>query len=178
MKNKSKRKEIISIAVTVVLCIIGILLCIYNVLYNDKFFKVSVTSLLTIFIAVIFSYWFVQRKNDKRNKNEKIDKMVYKIQEIVCGSDFISSVNEDMSRKNLIRHRSVANKITYLKDVCGENNEVKSAIIEIEKEFESFREFYGNHYKDQEYMEKSQNELFNYITKIDDKADEIHVMLL
>lgn len=174
MKFLQKHGNVI-ITISLVVCIGG--LGIYNVINNKLFLKVSASSLLTMFIAVIVSFWLVQLKNDKRKLNDKIDKLVYKIQDIISSSDFTSCETADICRKNLILHRSVANKIEYLKSVCEKDDNIKSSILEIENEFRALREFYSDHYMDEEYMRKSQKEFQNYITKIDDEADKIHVKL-
>lgn len=163
---------------TGILLIIALCIGIYNAKKNDGFLNASITELLTIIIAIIFSYWFVQIKSDKRKKNEKIDTMIYKIQSIVSDPEFLSVETDQICRKNLIAHRSVGNKITYLKKICEDDSDIKVKVLELENEFNGFREFYGNHYCDKQYMSKSEKDLLNYVTKIDDKADEIHTLTL
>lgn len=72
MKFLQKHGNVI-ITISLVVCIGG--LGIYNVINNKLFLKVSASSLLTMFIAVIVSFWLVQLKNDKRKLNDKIDKL-------------------------------------------------------------------------------------------------------
>ncbi len=175
MKNIRKY---VSVIITVILLAFVTSIGIYNIINNKKFFDASITALLTIVIAIIFSYWFTQIKSDKRKRSEKIDSMLYKIQSIISDPGFLSVETDEICRKNLIAHRSVGNKITYLKKICEDGSDVKVKVLELETEFGRFREFYGDHYCDKEYMKKSEKELLNYVTKIDDKADEIHTLIL
>lgn len=173
MKNATWREVIVAITIII---IFGIGLC--NMVSNEKFWEVSVSSIITLLIATVFSYYFTQSKNDIRKKKEKIDKLLYKIQGIILESSFVESNSEEIARINLIKQRSLANKIECLKRTCKKNDEVYKDIEKLGEEFSRFRDFYGEHYKDQEYMIKSQNELQNYITKMDDIADQIHIKIM
>ena len=164
--------------ITAILLIAIFILCLYNFCNNPDFLEASATALITIAVAIIFSYWLTQIKSDKRKRNEKIDKLLYKIQEIVGNPDFISAETPEVCRKNLISHRSVVNKINCIKIACEEDKRITDKVLQLEDEFKRFREFYGDHYAQKEYMKNSDKDLINYIAKIDDKADEIHIMLL
>ena len=97
--------------------------------------------------------------------------LIYKIQELISTPDFINVKDE-----NLILHRSIANKIEFLENNTEDN--LKEDVKKLKETFASYREFYGNHYTDAEYMEKSKVELMNYIKLIDDTCDKIHMKLL
>lgn len=144
---------------------------IYNGIKNPDFLVTPLSTIISIGVAVVVSYFFVQRKTDDRRKKEKIDKLLYKVQEIILNDNFIEVRDE-----NLIIQRSVINKILYLED--GVDNDIKGDISRIREKFEEFREFYGNHYKDIAYMNKSKKELLNYVRLIDDFCDKIHMKLL
>ena len=75
-------RKYVSVIITVILLAFVTSIGIYNVINNKKFFDASITALLTIVIAIIFSYWFTQIKSDKRKRSEKIDSMLYKMQSI------------------------------------------------------------------------------------------------
>lgn len=155
----------------VIVLFLCIIFGIYNFCTNPQFLTASLTSIVTIAIALIVSYFLVQRKTDDRRKREKIDRLLYKIQDTILDKDFL-----EINTTDLITHRSVANKIEYLEDnVTGD---IKKKISRIKELFEEYREFYSNHYTDKEYMEKSLKELTNYVARIDDLCDEVHLMLL
>ena len=174
MKNQQKITNMVGIIFVISIVAIGI----YNIFTNSEFWETSITALLTALVAVMFSYLFVQSKNDRVRRNEKIDKLLYKIQDIITEDEFISVDNEEIVRKNLIKHRSVANKILYLEKMSNCDSEIKTNVKELENEFRIFREFYGDHYSDKDYMHKSYKQIYNFIIKIDDLADKIHIQLL
>lgn len=158
----------IVIGVFIVGCIC---LSVYNWQFNPEFLVTPLSTILSILIAVVVSFYFVQKKTDHRRKNEKIDKLLYKIQDIILDKNFL-----EVKEKDLIVQRSLANKIEYLANYSDHN--ISSEIGKIKDKFEDYRTFYGNHYKDADYMKKSQQELLNYVRLIDDICDEIHIKLL
>lgn len=155
----------------IVICIIGfIALGTYNIVFNKDFFKTPLTTLVSVLVAIILSYYLTQRKVDDRRRKEKIDQLLYKIQGIVLEDNFIIVQDTD-----LILHRSVANKIQYLEKNIP--NEIRDDVNRLANIFKDYRYFYGEHYKDDDYMKKSKKDLLNYITKIDDICDSIHMKL-
>ena len=134
--------------------------------------EANFTTLVSIVIAVLISYFFVQHRTDERRKQEKIDKLLYKIQDTILDEKFLTIKDED-----LIIQRSIVNKIGYIKENI-KNDKIKEDIDRIEDLFSQYREFYGNHYSDSEYMKKSNKELQNYISRIDDTCDHLHMKLL
>lgn len=148
----------------------------YNLKNNDDFFKTSFSTIISVAIAVVLSYYFVQRKNDERRKKEKIDKLLYKIQEMIADEEFISVESEGIIRKNLIYHRSIGNKIQYLNE--NTSGDIHENVQKVSETFEQLREFYSNHYSDKDYVSRSDKEIANYKTKIDDTCDKIHMMLM
>lgn len=144
----------------------------YNMCHNNKFWETNFTTLVSIAIAVLISYFFVQHRTDERRKQEKIDKLLYKIQGTILDENFLIIKEED-----LIIQRSIVNKIGYIKEnVKNKNN--KKDVERIEELFSQYRDFYGNHYLDVEYMKKSNKELQNYISRIDDICDALHMKFL
>lgn len=144
---------------------------IHNFNTNSEFLKTPLSTIVTILIAVIVSYFLVQKKTDDRRKNEKIDKLLYKIQDIILEEDFLVA-----EKGSLIKQRSIVNKIQYLQENI--DNKFENDVCRIREQFDILREFYSEHYQDEEYMKKSQNELMNYIRLVDDACDKIHMKLL
>lgn len=154
--------------------ILGI--AIYNGFNNSDFWEISIGPVITLLIAIILSYYLTQRKNDKTHVNEKIDHLVYKIQDTILEDTFLSAENEQIQRTNLINHKIIANKINQLKEICKDQKVIEN-LTHIEREFSELREFYGEHYKDTEYMKKSDAQLKNYVAQIDNYCDAIHILL-
>ncbi len=126
----------------IVICIIGfIALGMYNIVFNKDFFKTPLTTLVSVLVAIILSYYLTQRKVDDRRRKEKIDQLLYKIQGIVLEDNFIIVQDTD-----LILHRSVANKIQYLEKNIPD--EIRDDVNRLANIFKDYRYFYGEHYKD------------------------------
>ena len=158
--------------IVIILGVLGtIIFGIYNIINNDDFLKAPLTTMISILVAIVLSYFFTQRKTDDRRKMEKIDNLLYKIQDIILDKEFIVVQDSD-----LIVHRSIANKIKYLKDNAP--CDLKSDVDRLEDIFEDYRLFYGEHYMDKDYMEKSKKDLLNYVMKFDDVCDSLHMRLL
>lgn len=159
-------------------CIGGVLLasgflalCIYNLVVNDDFFKAPLTTIISILVAIVLSYFLSQRKTDDRRKREKIDKLLYKIQGIVLDEKFI-----EVKETDLITQRSIVNKILDIEE--NATSEIRDDVGRLKEIFQEYRDFYSNHYTDDEYMKKSRIELTNFISRIDDLCDRMHMKLM
>lgn len=171
-------RKVFEIIGWIVVILVFTSLFFYNLINNDTFFSAPFTSLMTVGVALFVSYGLVQSRNNRRKKSDKLSNLLYKIQGIIRQEEFVESQSERIQRRNLIMQRSVGNKIEYLKKGCEKDTSLKKLVEQMEEEFLRFREFYGEHYKDQDYMRKSEKELMNFIVKMDDIADKIHIELL
>ncbi|RHU86929.1 hypothetical protein DXC27_09620 [Ruminococcus sp. OM08-7] len=166
-------KKISNILMLIFIC--GMLgLGAYNYQNNEAFFEASFTSLATISVAVFVSFFLVQLKTDKRRQNEKIDKLIYKIQGYLMEESFL--LGGEYARKNLILHRSIANKIGYLK-MQKVDKEIVEKLNKIESNFKKIRTVYGENYVNQDKLQENYVKLQNYIMLIDDLCDKIHILL-
>ncbi len=159
----------------IIFSIVFIFLLVYNLLRNENFFEASATTLITIFSAVAISYFLVQKKTDIRRKNEKIDDLLYKIQGYINDEGFI--VGGEKSRKNLILHRSISNKIRFLL-AQKLDKDIEKEVKKLDENFKEFRSLYGENYVNEEDMKQEYNQFQNYISKMDDICDRIHMILL
>ncbi|WP_313583322.1 hypothetical protein [Lacrimispora sp.] len=168
--------KIFSVLTVLLFIIIVLVLIFYNLKNNVDFFKTPLSTIISLVIAIIVSYYFVQKKTDDRRKKEKIDRLLYKIQDLIADEAFLSVESDEIIRKNHILHRSVGNKLKYVNEnVDGLfANEMKK----ISETFEEMREFYGNHYNDPDYVNKSVKEITNFKSIIDDNCDKIHMELI
>lgn len=147
----------------------------YNWKNNCKFFEASFTTLATLVVAVIVSFLLVQWKTDQRRQHEKLDDLLYKIQNYIGEESFV--MGGDYARGNLILHRTIANKIRFIKKqkIC---KEVSIEIKKIEDNFKRFRDLYGDNYTNEDDMKSNYDALKNYVLLIDDSCDKIHMILL
>ncbi|MED9967339.1 MAG: hypothetical protein UFJ18_11190 [Blautia sp.] len=171
-----KSANILSSIICIVFVVGLVMLGIHNYKNNEKFFDTSLTTLLTIAVAVIISYFFVQKRTDNRRKNEKIDNLLYKIQKYINEDNFVLTGGE-ISRKNLILHKAIANEIRCIKNM-NLDKESRKQIARVERYFKDFREVYGENYPNEERIEEKYSELKNYVVNIDDACDRIHMHLM
>ena len=64
-------------------CVIVFLLGIgiYNIVVDaGAFFTASIYQIISLLFAIVITYLLTQRKNDKRRKNDMLDKMILGIQ--------------------------------------------------------------------------------------------------
>ena len=171
-----KNSLFLSLGIIILFIIVISGLVYYNIKNNTEFFETSFSTVMSMVIAVVVSYYFVQKKTDNRRKKEKVDKLLYKIQEVIIDENFLSVENEEIIRKNLILHRSIANKLKYVNDNIDDsfNEDMKK----ISETFEKLREFYGDHFNDSDYIKKSVKEITNFKSIIDDNCDNIHMKLI
>ena len=170
------KAKIATVGAIIVFCVFIAWIFLYNLKNNDKFFEASIVNIATIVVAVVVSFFLAQRKTDKRRKNEKIDNLVSKIQDYVNDDDFVKG-GESTGRKNLLLHRSVSNKLKYLKREKIDTA-VKKEIEIIEKNFKEYRHVYGDYYLVENKLQDHYNELKNYLLLIDDACDKIHMLLM
>ena len=167
-------KKIFNIIAGIVFGCIIVALGVYNYQNNKSFFEASFTSLATICVAVIVSFYLVQLKTDKRRQKEKIDTLLYKIQSYLTEESFLLG-GED-AWKNLILHRSIFNKIKYLENL-NIDKKILDELKKVKGYLEKFRCTYSENYLDEEKLKDKYDELKHYITLIDDICDKIHILL-
>lgn len=170
MINWAKKNWIVLIFVAMVAA-----LTIYNLIKNTDFFDASMSSLISIVAVLLISYYLTQRKNDDRRKLENVDRLLTKIQEELKNKEICDASSEEKIEQALILQRSLGNKLKYYMDYCNEK-EKRDAKYMFE-EFKRVRELYGNHMNDSEYIRKSKGDFKNILTKIDDKCEELHLLI-
>lgn len=179
MKSQKSRyrKELV-----IVIVITSLFIAIFFSNYKDtNFMDAKFKDILTLFIAVYISYFLVQRNTGHRMALDKIDKMLYKIQAVINAKDFISIETDEIKQKNLIIHRTTANKINYLKKYMQSikvEQELLNDVAVITSEFEKLRELYSEHLNNSYYLDTSYKEITNGICRIDDACDHIHLLLI
>lgn len=169
-KSRTLFKWIHSYWIVILFSILCLIFGIYNFSHNKDFLKAPLTTIITILVAVIVSFYLVQRKTDSRRKSEKIDKLLYKVQEMINDPVLIT-----FSPNTLLLHRSVINTIKLIETNIAP--EFKQDIANIKEKFEYIRNVYGNHYTDEDFMQKSYVDLINYVYLIDDICNKIHMEL-
>ena len=156
-------------------CILGIAL--YNIVICAKeFFSANVYQVISLLFVLFITFLLTQRKNDYRRKIDMLDKMVVGIQEDISHGEIVSYKTEEQRSIALLKQKSIANRIQYLKE-SKIHNGIEYDVDYIAKEMERLREFYGAHMDDINYMEKSSADFEKYIVNICDKCFSIRLKL-
>lgn len=130
---------------------------IYNIVHNEDFWSASAVNIITILIAVVISYFFVQRKNDRRKQKEILLDLINKLRLLIDSEgtyDFTGQSREEI----MMRNRDIRNKVeilTNLQAVFGIEDDMKF----IQERIEEYLTLIGDHSMDLDYLIKSKKEL-------------------
>lgn len=159
------------VVLIIILVLIFLASIISAILDYSSFFKISLSNCFTLIVAVVFTYYFNQKKQGNRRFYDSAVKILESIQNIIVNS-FISN-NFDQSRITELQQnmRIVRNKIDVLKTV-QDNLDIKSEIDYIDSNFNSYKSIIDNHLSDYEHLNRCSMELNNLITLLDGKITE------
>ena len=180
MKKTGKKGLIFYLSMSII--VISIIIGIVNVFLfrNCDFFRVNIAQLLTIAVAILFAFWATQQKTEERRVKDQIEKITYKIQEVVSSTNFISfntSQNSEYVQKMLnLNTRKVNNCVTLLKEY-SDMIDIKKEIDYISEQVNEYREFISEKTNDLEYLEKSEAHLRKISDNISAKCDFIILKL-
>lgn len=178
MKDKQGIKKIGN-ALIVILVVLTFVAVIYAIYYNFKknlsnFWLTSISDVVTMIIALVFTYYFVQRKNDKRKQKEIIEKNIIKIQKYIYDEEIynIFSKENNNSLTRSIKIRKIKNLITYLTDYSKKFDFVNQ-MQEVSKNFKQYQNVTEAMTQDNDFSEKSKNNVKRIIETLDDNLEEI-----
>ena len=146
-------------------------LILYNIKTNPSFWETSVSSCITIIIALVFSYWLVQRKNDLRKQKEILASLLFDLRTQFEKEDMYDLSQMSPSSINM-RNRDISNKIGIL-DSVKEEFSIAADVDFIYEKFDEYKELIGNHINDHGYLKNSSFELKRPIMLISTKLFEI-----
>ena len=159
--------------------IIAIIVLIYYNLKNNNlsdFLIAPLYSLVTVLVAIVFAFFFTQRKNDERKVKENAELLLDKIQHIISDERFCVIQKKEDVDFLLIQIRALSNKIDCFKKIQGKLGITKE-INYIIAVFNQYEEYIGNHNTDILHLANSYTDLHNKIVLIDDKCDHIKIQL-
>lgn len=169
--NKTISK-IIVIVFSVVLVILGI----YNIFNNTEFWKLTITNILTLGVAIIITYYMTQKTNEERRKKDIVGKILDRLYVLITDSRMCEISSRQDIDFVLINIRTISNKITCLKDFSESLNYAQE-INQMESLFSEYEDFVSDHVEDVEYLTKSKKQLSNKIALIDNKCDMILIKI-
>lgn len=169
-----KKKNCLS-WITIAIIIITVILGIINAIKNNDFWTVSFSTCLSIVIAVLVSYFFVQRQTDYRRQKEIFINLLDSLRNII--DDEKAYQFQDVSKEQiLMRKRAISNKILLIekfKDMFG----IQDAVSFLEDKNNEYVAVIDGHIDDLETLKKMPNELFRPLSLMSDKIFEIMVIL-
>ncbi len=130
---------------------------LYNIGHNEEFWSASAVNIITILIAVVISYFLVQRKSDRRKQKEILLDLINKLRLLIDSEetyDFTGQSREEI----LMRNRDISNKVQILTDiqtVFGIEEDMKF----IQEKATEYLSLVGDHSMDLDYLIKSKKEL-------------------
>ncbi len=153
--------------VIIILGLIG-----FNICNNKSFLEASISSLLSLLIVVVISFYLTQRINDEREKNKIIIRILEQIAESVYDPQIFAFEGKKEIRLAFIAQRRVSNKIKILNNYKLEPK-VKEVSDKLQAEFNKARDIYSaNCYTEQE-SEDFKYKIQSEIELIENCCDEI-----
>lgn len=160
---------------SVLLAIAFVVFVIYNIINNDEFWNASAVNIITILIAIVISYFFVQRKSDLRKQKDILLNLINGLQ-LQISSEKAYNFTNQTGEEILMRKRDISNKIHILseiQDAFSLHDEVKFVC----DKFDEYEKLISDHISDLEYLVKSQNELRRPLDLINNKLVSISINL-
>lgn len=144
----------------------------YNINNNENFFIAPLYSIITIIIALVFTFFLNQVLIEKRRKKENLLRIVQKtIVELDSPCLIIKNESDVLSTRLL--QQSIRNHIKMMTGNKLFSQQNKTLLSLVEKDFNDYWDFLSEHINDVEYLIKSQSTLSKHIQNAKNKLDEI-----
>lgn len=142
----TKRNSIKNIAIPVISILVLISLGAYNWKNNANFLDASLTNLLTLGVAVIISFHFVQRNTDRRKQKETLTQILKDVRDILADPAAYKIAANTPSKELTLRNRSISNRILLLKKYA-KKFDIEEDILDIDKKFNEYSEIISDHFQ-------------------------------
>ena len=151
-----------------------LVLCIsvHAAICTKSFWDFTISSALTLLVALIISYYLTQRQEDSRNKKEILVGLVNKIQLIIQNPAMTVISMPDEKDSILMRNRSLNNYICILEE-HKEEFRIAEDVQFIRDRYDEYRRIIDNHINDVSYLSKSAKELSRPIELMNSKLYEL-----
>lgn len=144
----------------------------YNINNNEDFFIAPLYSIITIIIALVFTFFFNQVLIEKRRKKENLLRIVQKtIVELDSPCLIIKSQN-DIAATRLLQ-QSIRNHIKMLLENKLFSQKNKDLLKLVEKDINYYWHLVSEHIADVDYLTKSESTLSMHIQNAKNRLDEI-----
>lgn len=159
-----KRDKIVMWAI--IACIIVVILLNIFAFKNQDFWKTSVTSCLTLFVALYFGFLLVQRNQKDEKQKEIYMKVLEKFQLLIVTEDLYQITDSTDINLLLMKKRAMNNYLDVLQENAAQYG-VQEEISFIREKTEEYADLLGNHQTDIEYLKQSKLELKRPLMLID-----------
>lgn len=170
-----KKRRCIFNGISILIVVIIIFVAIFANSKNENFWVISFSQIVTVIVAILIAFYASQFRNDERKLKEVTEKLLYKLQASISSDVFINP-SEDDYKKVLMNIKSISNIISNLKK-CADNFSFKKDMEYIENQFNEYKEFWGEHSSDYEYIKKSTDVFQKYSRNIESRCDSIIISL-
>lgn len=164
------------IFVIMVLVVIFVVFWNIFILKNDKFMESSITSCLTILVALIVSYFLSKKNQDEKNQKDTYLKLMEKMQSLV-NEEYMCKINAECDVQRVImKKRDLNNTIGLLKKYAAQFN-LSEEISFIDDKVQEYASLIGNHVGEIEHLKKCELDLKRPLELIDNKLSEAMLKL-
>ena len=147
----------------------------YNVKTNQSFFQASASDCITIGIAIIISYYLVQKRDDQRRQKDIIFELISKIM-LIIENEKMYNFSGQTKEEIMMRNRNISNRIHILEKIKDDFS-IVTEVDFIRAKFDEYCDFIGDNIEKPDYLQQSQNALLRPISLIHTKLEEIALNL-
>lgn len=166
-----KRVNLTSIFCVIAIVVIAIVMFVSSRMKIPyPYIRLSFIDGMTLIFAVIFTYFLLERGNEKRQRKEYCERLIIKIQEQL-ELEYLKKPTVEKQSIILLTIRSVQKKLKLLANLKKEVDE--KDINYAQERFNEYEEFFGEHCQDQNYLASSENTCIRMLTLVSDKLEEI-----
>jgi len=148
----------------------------YNLFFNSDFLIIPIYHLLNLIVAILFTFYFVQKRTDDRKTKEVLEDLISKIQNEIADKESYNFFIGFDKKVILQKIRRVRNKI-FLLDKFKDKFNITEEVEYISKNFDEYRNDIGEKIEDTNYLINNQKKYLKYLSLIDDKCDQLRIKL-
>ena len=166
-----KRIIFIIVALIIVVVTLGIIGFYYNT--ANSFFSFTLVDLLTFAIASLLIFFVTEIKNDKKDKNSKIENVIIEINAKIS-TITLENPNIKKQKEYLYVFKYLSNKFFVLEELVDKKDETN--LLNAKKEFEKMRDYINDNISQPEdYFEERKEKIPNLASNIESNLDKIIV---
>ena len=164
MKSKKQNKTGWIILATLAVVVTIVIINIY-IIRNDAFWNTSVTSCAELLITILVGYLFIEKKQDERIKKDlfvmSVDKMISKLD-----NELFYKISNNIDVENVLSDTKELKALCQVLQNNMNNGNMKTSLLDVEKELYEYGLFIENHKTDISYLRKSKSDLQYRTNKI------------